>query len=178
MSAILDQESDGHDEDEDEDEDSSGHGAARQNGQDDHATRNGSLSPHLPAEIPDSQPSQPQSQTDAQEKMDVDTAKPFPRIPGPQNVVRTPYINWDKYGIIGEPLDRMHAQQQKWPGTSGTSHSKGREYVVAAPYSPFMDSIDSQQRVEVDGRKDSGAASTTPGATTISEHPMETRSRH
>ena len=169
LRAILDQESDGDDEDDDEDEPVLG--ARQENG---HEAEDGSLSPHLPAEVPDSQPSQPQ----LQDKMDVDTAKPFPRIPGPQNVVRMPYVNWEKYGIAGEPLEKMHAQQQKWPGTSGTSQNKGREYAIAAPYSPFADSIDPQQRVEGDGRKDSGAASTTPGGTTISEHPMDTRSRN
>ncbi|EME49085.1 hypothetical protein DOTSEDRAFT_142719 [Dothistroma septosporum NZE10] len=177
LSAILDQEGDDDDGDDDEDEDSSEKMKRRRNGLNDHATRNGSVSPHLPAEIPDSQPSPPRSQTDSLEKMDVDTMKPFPRIPGPQKVVRTPYVNWEKYGITGEPLDRMHTQQQKWPGTSGTSHNKGRAHVVAAPYSPFTDSVESQQRVESDGRKDSGATSTTPGDTTISEHPAGTRSR-
>ncbi|EME88411.1 uncharacterized protein MYCFIDRAFT_17070, partial [Pseudocercospora fijiensis CIRAD86] len=70
-------------------------------------------------------------------------AQSFPRIPGPQDVVRMPHINWNKYGIAGEPLETMHEQQKKWPGsTQGYGVSRGREYAVAAPYSPFHDQID------------------------------------
>ncbi|KAK4637684.1 uncharacterized protein CLAFUR5_01905 [Fulvia fulva] len=176
LRAILDQESDGDDEDEDDDTPLTN--GRLENGTNGRATAKRSLSPHLPAEIPDSQPSQPQSQTDTSDKMDVEAVTPFPRIPGPQNVVRMPYVNWDKYGIAGDSLESLHAQQQKWPGSAGTSQSKGREYTVAAPYSPFVDSIDSQQRAEGDGRKDSGATSTTPGGTTNSDRPMGTRSRN
>ncbi|KAF2214866.1 hypothetical protein CERZMDRAFT_90231 [Cercospora zeae-maydis SCOH1-5] len=115
--------------------------------------------------------------------------KHFPRIPGPQNIVRMPHINWDKYGIVGHPLDDLHEQQRKWPGTlSGPARGdKGREYAIAAPYSPWEDKFDEQQPGQAhmsmldtpDGglRKDSGAP--VPSATgTISEHIMETRSRN
>lgn len=107
---------------------------------------------------------------------DADTAKSFPRIPGPQSVVRMPPVNWDKYGIVGEPLEKMHAQQQKWPG--GGPHMGGREHTIAAPYSPFLDDLDPQHRMEGGDnvRKDSATNSSTPPGT-ISEHPMETRSR-
>ncbi|KAI7416042.1 hypothetical protein KC332_g3183 [Hortaea werneckii] len=72
----------------------------------------------------------------------------FPPIPGAQNVVRTPYINWEKYHILSEPLDRLHEQQRRWPGVGGISPSdqrrrrSEREYSVAAPYSPFYDRLD------------------------------------
>lgn len=111
-------------------------------------------------------------------KKDADTAKSFPRIPGPQSVVRMPPVNWDKYGIVGEPLESMHAQQRRWPGsTSSIGQEKGREHTIAAPYSPFLDILDARQRDSNDDtRKDSGATSSTPPGT-LSEHPMETRSR-
>lgn len=121
--------------------------------------------------------------TDEDTKMDItmkesNTGKSFPRIPGPQSVVRMPPVNWDKYGVVGEPLESMHAQQRRWPGsTSSLGHDKGREHTIAAPFSPFLDNLDPHQRIDGDGiRKDSGAASSTPPGT-ISEHPMETRSR-
>lgn len=102
---------------------------------------------------------------------------PFGRIPGPQNVVRMPYVNWDKYHITGEPLDQLHDLQRKWPGSFPYGHERGREYAVAAPYSPWLDPLDIQQPGwDAETRNDSVA---TPGTavtpTTVSEHPMETR---
>ncbi|KAL9130757.1 MAG: hypothetical protein Q9217_001153, partial [Psora testacea] len=36
-------------------------------------------------------------------------------IPTPQNVVRMPPINWAKYHVIGEGLERLHEKQRKAP---------------------------------------------------------------
>ena len=85
----------------------------------------------------------------------------FDRIPGPQNVIRTPHVNWEKYHVVGEPLDRMHEQQRKWPGQRYTHDTdRGREFSVAAPYSPWLDRLEDAS-AGADG--------------TVSEHPMETR---
>lgn len=153
MQAILDQAEEG-----DSDEEVDFSALARDKGKK-------SLSP----EIPDSQPgSQSQKAAGAQQ---TDGTPSFPRIPGPQTVVRMPHVNWDKYGVVGEPLERLHNQQQKWPGTTAAyGQERGREYTIAAPYSPFLDHIDTQHV-----RKDSGAMPSATG--TISEHPMSTRSR-
>ncbi|QIW98153.1 hypothetical protein AMS68_003671 [Peltaster fructicola] len=94
-------------------------------------------------------------------------------LPGPQNVVRMPHINWDKYNIMGEPLDVMHEQLRRHPGTAPFQPNKGREFSVAAPYSPWQDTIDEQHNKtspEAD-RKDN--APTTNA--TSNEHPYETR---
>lgn len=103
-----------------------------------------------------------------------DAAKPFPQIPGPQNVVRMPHINWDKYHVAGEPLDRMHEQQRRWPGNVAYGTDRGREFAVAAPYSPWLDTLEGGDGQE---RKDSagGSFSSASGAAGGSEHPMETR---
>lgn len=126
------------------------------------------------------------------DSMDLDAAKPsdkkspnstFDRIPGPQNIIRTPYVNWEKYHITGAPLDQLHEQQRKWPGQAPFGHDRGREYAVAAPYSPWLDTLEAQashgeQRWE---RNDSGPFMTPISGMTptgsISEHPMETRRR-
>ena len=94
-------------------------------------------------------------------------AKPatFARIPGAQDVVRMPHVNWDQYHIVGEGLERLHEQQRKWPGGGG------REFAVAAPYSPFLDTLENGV-ADGSSRTDSTAI-TTPNA--ASEHPMETR---
>ena len=130
-----------------------------------------------PLEVPDSQPSRPSTSSGKQPEAPPQ-AKPadFSQIPGPQNVVRMPHINWEKYHIVGEPLDRMHEQQRRWPGSSfAYGQDKGREYAVAAPYSPFYDQLEGR---DANGsRKDSVAPShalATPTGT-VSEHPMETR---
>ncbi|KAF1826099.1 uncharacterized protein K489DRAFT_392436 [Dissoconium aciculare CBS 342.82] len=103
------------------------------------------------------------AEKDASESKDA--SQPFPRIPGAQNVVRMPCVNWDKYGIVGEPLERMHNQQRRWPGTTGGSgQDRGREHAVAAPYSPFLDRIEPPPAPAAPGaesRKDSAAVSPT-----------------
>jgi len=66
-------------------------------------------------------------------------------IPGPQNVVRCPPINWAKYHVVGDPLDKLHDEQRKRP-TSGQPHTDEEptriaEHVIAAPYSPWTDKL-------------------------------------
>ena len=129
------------------------------------------------AEVPDSQASRPTTSSSAQQSPPKDKSAPFERIPGPQNVVRMPHVNWEKYHITGEPLDSMHEQQRRWPGNFAYGQDRGREQVVAAPYSPWLDPLEGQQRWDMERRNDSistlGTA-VTP-TTTVSEHPMETR---
>ncbi|EMD93872.1 hypothetical protein COCC4DRAFT_48884 [Bipolaris maydis ATCC 48331] len=79
-------------------------------------------------------------------RIDAEPSAPrFPPIPQPQNVVRCPPINWDKYHIVGEPLDKIHQEQKKWPGSADPPRTKAGHrappHSVAAPYSPFTDGI-------------------------------------
>lgn len=78
--------------------------------------------------------------------MDTKAAPPqFPAIPQPQNIVRCPPINWEKYHIVGTPLDKMHEEQQKWPGSAEPPRTKSGQrappHSVTAPYSPFTDGV-------------------------------------
>jgi hypothetical protein len=131
----------------------------------------------LGASMDDAEPKGPNTSSPDPDTVMKEDKPPFGRIPGPQNVVRMPYINWDKYHITGEPLDSMHEQQRKWPGNFAYGQDRGREYTVAAPYSPWLDSVDGQRW----DRNDSMGMATPPTAvtptTTVSEHPMETRRR-
>ncbi|KAK4158136.1 hypothetical protein C8A00DRAFT_11047 [Chaetomidium leptoderma] len=47
----------------------------------------------------------------------TDTTQPPPwhKLPKPQSVVRCPPINWAQYGVIGESLDKLHAEQVAAP---------------------------------------------------------------
>lgn len=69
----------------------------------------------------------------------------FPAIPQPQNIVRCPPVEWAKYHIVGEPLDKMHEEQRKWPGSSEppriANGTRAPPHSVAAPYSPFKDGV-------------------------------------
>ncbi|KAF2013143.1 hypothetical protein BU24DRAFT_330710, partial [Aaosphaeria arxii CBS 175.79] len=67
-------------------------------------------------------------------------ATQFPAIPTPQNVIRCPPVNWAKYHVVAEPLDKMHEEQKRWPGSAepprtGTGR-RAPPHAVAAPYSP------------------------------------------
>jgi hypothetical protein len=74
----------------------------------------------------------------------------FRSIPQPQNVVRCPPVNWAKYHIVGEPLDKMHEEQKKYPGSSEPPRThqgtRAPPHAVAAPYSPFIDGISDPKR--------------------------------
>lgn len=127
----------------------------------------------MAAETPGSQPSRAGTSS-ASHVARPEKPPDFSQIPGPQNVVRMPYINWEKYHIAGDALEHMHEQQRRWPGSHfAYGQDRGREFSVAAPYSPFQDVLQSQGLAAGEGRMDSGAVPTPTG--TVSEHPMETR---
>jgi hypothetical protein len=70
----------------------------------------------------------------------------FGKFPNPQSIVRSPAINWDKYHVVGESLDKLHEQQRKRPGSNYLTEEHGRqqpEHVIAAPYRPFIDKLES-----------------------------------
>lgn len=69
-------------------------------------------------------------------------------------MVRCPPIEWAKYHVVGEALDKLHMEQQD--GAQGT------ESVIAGPYNPFVDRLSSEEsstKEQMQGaRKDSGAS--------------------
>lgn len=85
--------------------------------------------------------------------------KPWSQLPARQDVVRCPPINWSQYAVVGESLDKLHAEQRATPnlgvpatmGPGGTYEFKGegerRELVgVAAPYTPGRDKVDKKNK--------------------------------
>ncbi|KAL2817304.1 hypothetical protein BJX63DRAFT_419588 [Aspergillus granulosus] len=67
-------------------------------------------------------------------------------IPPPQNVVRMPPVNWAKYQIVGESLDKMHDEQVRRPSVGEPRRDEfGRspEYLLASPYRPLVDKLES-----------------------------------
>ncbi|OJD10581.1 hypothetical protein AJ78_08451 [Emergomyces pasteurianus Ep9510] len=72
----------------------------------------------------------------------------FGKIPTPQQVVRMPPINWAKYHIVGEPLDKLHEEQRRRPSPGelrrdeAPSPQRAQEHFIAAPYRPFTDSLE------------------------------------
>jgi hypothetical protein len=77
-------------------------------------------------------------------------------LPTPQTIVRMPAINWSQYGVIGESLDKIHADQlsrpvegmpqrvgqdgQLIPGGEGSRRQT--DLGIAAPYQPGKDKIE------------------------------------
>lgn len=100
--------------------------------------QNGFVDTHLP---PD--------QDDDEEEDSVKAQSPegkFGKIPSPQNVVRMPPINWAKYQIVGEPLDRMHDEQRTRPihgEPRQDPNQRAPEHFIAAPYRPLTDKLES-----------------------------------
>jgi len=70
----------------------------------------------------------------------------FPQLPSPQNIVRCPPIEWAKYHVVGESLDKLHDEQVRRPTPGDVTRNQtpaGRPpvHVVASPYSPFNDKL-------------------------------------
>ncbi|CRG91736.1 hypothetical protein PISL3812_08788 [Talaromyces islandicus] len=89
---------------------------------------------------------------DDDEKEEVDNVEvqspegKFGKIPNPQNIVRMPPINWAKYQVVGEPLDRIHDEQRSRPVPGEPRQSpnqRGPEHLIAAPYRPLTDKLES-----------------------------------
>lgn len=57
----------------------------------------------------------------------------FPPLPQPQKVVSTPAINWAKYGIVGDSLDKLHEDQLQNP-TPGSPAKLGPDGQVLDGY--------------------------------------------
>ena len=75
-------------------------------------------------------------------------------IPGSQNVVRMPPVNWAQYHIVGESLDKLHEEQRRRPVGGDVigeedlrpregGRERGEEHVIARPYDPFVDKLGS-----------------------------------
>ncbi|KAL9102171.1 MAG: hypothetical protein Q9163_002645 [Psora crenata] len=101
-------------------------------------------------------------QIEAKDEVRANPAMSFGDIPTPQNVVRMPPINWAKYHIVGESLDKLHERERRMPtdGRPRTDEDVGKELkalqasrrrsgwggkgdavVVAAPYDPWRDQL-------------------------------------
>ena len=75
----------------------------------------------------------------------IETDSSFRRIPAAQNIVRAPPIEWSKYHIVGEPLNRMHEVQRQYPGFKEEmldAQQKPQPHEIAAPYQAFTDKLD------------------------------------
>ena len=73
------------------------------------------------------------------------SATSFGKFPSAQNVVRAPPIEWAKYHIVVEPLDRMHEVQRTYPGFKEEmleAAQKPQPHTIARPYKPFADKLD------------------------------------
>lgn len=102
----------------------------------------------------------PQTLVDVDDEGDSDEEKPenevadsdkpnhdynFGQFPNPQNVIRCPPINWAKYHIVGESLDKLHDEQRQRPESGfprRDGYGRQPEHVIAAPYRPFVDKVE------------------------------------
>ena len=86
---------------------------------------------------------------EASESKGKDTFANLGKIPTPQNVVRMPPINWAKYQIVGESLDKMHAEQLRRPSPGETRREESQrapEHTLASPYRPLVDKLESPKK--------------------------------
>ncbi|KAL4942800.1 hypothetical protein BDV06DRAFT_156229 [Aspergillus oleicola] len=71
-------------------------------------------------------------------------------LPAAQNVVRMPPVNWTKYQIVGESLDKMHEEQIRRPSVGQPRQDEGPapEYMLASPYRPLVDKLESPTKAK------------------------------
>ncbi|KAK0672887.1 hypothetical protein QBC41DRAFT_216318, partial [Cercophora samala] len=108
--------------------------------------------------------------TDGQGEATKEKEPAWRKLPKPQTVVRCPPINWNQYAIVGESLDKLHAEQLKAPtpgvpvvmtggSSQGTfaftagqstgglvgSNQPQKLVGIAAPYAPGRDKIEKKR---------------------------------
>jgi hypothetical protein len=92
---------------------------------------------------------------DGQQQTEDSLRPRFPPLPAPQNIVQMPAINWAKYGIVGDALDKMHEEQRTNPTLGAPeimasrsaqptpldlnqpSSEKAPRHYLAKPYNPL-----------------------------------------
>jgi hypothetical protein len=82
---------------------------------------------------------------EAEDEHQMNGSSNFGQFPAAQNVVRAPPIEWAKYHIVGEPLDKMHEIQRRYPGFKEEmldAVQKPQPHAIASPYKPFSDKLD------------------------------------
>ena len=115
-----------------------------------------SVLPEGSADDDDDEKKEEAEKTDGQARVDVQDREVRRggfgqmEIPSAQNVVRMPPINWAKYHIVGESLDRLH-KEQKFRPTARVPESTRKEAEIAAPYDPFVDKLDATAKIESAG---------------------------
>lgn len=59
--------------------------------------------------------------------------------------MRCPPVNWAKYHVVGEALDKLHEEQRRRPvndqGNDDTLGVEGEDHIIAAPYNPWKDRL-------------------------------------
>ena len=90
---------------------------------------------------------------DEDEKPATQANSDFGEIPSEQNVVRMPPINWAKYHIVGESLDKLHAEQRSRPVAGQPLRDedlkpkpRAPEHVIASPYDPWRDKLEVKEK--------------------------------
>lgn len=96
---------------------------------------------------------------DESDRPTAETIGTFGEIPSEQNVVRMPPINWAKYHIVGESLDKLHEEQRSRPVAGQPLRDedlkprpRAPEHVIASPYDPWRDKLEAKEK----GRTRSG----------------------
>lgn len=96
---------------------------------------------------------------DESDKPTTEISRAFGEIPSEQNVVRMPPINWTKYHIVGESLNKLHEEQRSRPVAGQPLRDedlkpkqRAPEHVIASPYDPWRDKLEVKEK----GRTRSG----------------------
>lgn len=67
----------------------------------------------------------------------------FGPLPEMQDIYRCPPINWAKYHVVGESLDKLHEDQRRRPDPGEPrTDEQPPEHVITAPYRPFVDKVE------------------------------------
>lgn len=81
-----------------------------------------------------------------------DKYKDFGKIPSSQNAVRMPPINWAKYHVVGESLDKLHEEQRLRPSPGQPARDedlrpreRAPESMIAGPYNPWVDKVGTKE---------------------------------
>ncbi|KAI9048171.1 hypothetical protein LZ554_007966 [Drepanopeziza brunnea f. sp. 'monogermtubi'] len=88
-------------------------------------------------------------------EQDTKDSKAWEKLPKQQNVVRLPHINWDQYAVVGDSLEKLHADQLQNP-PEGSPQLLGPDGLLSASAFGSVPVTPAREKMEKMGTRKGG----------------------
>lgn len=96
-----------------------------------------------------------EDEEDGQNVKQEEERKTWERLPKAQDVVRMPHVNWDQYAVVGESLEKLHADQLRHP-PEGMPQRMGVDGQLVTGWFGSMPATPAREKAEKMGTRKGG----------------------